>query len=68
MVLEFPEFLIFLNTGNKYSLQWRQGVAHTSPDVLQGTDYETVTDAYIDAQVHLGNLELKDGLYVPVQK
>jgi hypothetical protein len=46
LVLEFPEFLIFSNTGNKYTLQWKRRIPY-----LQGTAYESVTDAYIAARV-----------------
>lgn len=64
IVLTWPEFLIFLNTGDKYSAQ----IIQSGAGGLIGTDYPTVTDAYIAAQVHLGKLELKDGMYVPKEK
>lgn len=60
--LRFPEFIIFLNTSNKYTLQFTKD-GETS---FLKSDCESVADAYIHAQVRLGNLELKDGMYVPV--
>jgi hypothetical protein len=58
IVLTFPHFTIFQNTSGKYSLQIRTQLIRT--------DYESVTDAFVAGQVHLGKLELKDGAYVPV--
>jgi hypothetical protein len=58
IVLHFPDgIIIFSNTADKYSLQMKTG--------LLGSDFESVTDAYIAAQVHLGKLQLKDGMYEP---
>ena len=63
IALNFSEFTIFSNTSGKYSLQtnYQEGIAGH----LVGSDYESATDAYIAAQVHLGKLELKDGVYIP---
>lgn len=62
ITLRFPEFLVFNNTGGKYTLQFK------NPGAPLRADYESVADAYIAAQVHLGKLELKEGMYVPVEK
>lgn len=61
IVLTWPEFLIFSNTGNKYTLQAKQGF-----NILTKTDFETVTDAYLAAQVQLGKLKIEGDEYVPV--
>lgn len=55
-----PEFYIFANTGGKYTLQIG------APAEYLNTEFETITDAYIAAQVRFGKVELKDGMYVPV--
>lgn len=59
IVLTFPDCIIFSNTGGKFTLQLK-------PSGVLGTNYESVADAYIAAQVHFGKLELKGDMYVPV--
>ena len=54
--ITFPDCIVFSNTGGKYSAQLK-------PNGLIGTDYESVADAYIAAQVHLGKLILEEGFY-----
>lgn len=60
IVLTFADCIIFSNTAGKYTLQFNE------PGAPLRTDYESVADAYIAAQVHFGKLELKGDMYVPV--
>jgi len=65
--LTWPEFLIF-NTSGGYAVQFLNGhnIAATPTWPLLGTYHESVTAAYIAAQVHLGKLELVGDEYIPV--
>jgi len=60
ITLYFPEFLIFQNTSEKYTLQY----SPRERGPLK-TDYESVTDAYIAAQLHLGNFASENGTIKP---
>lgn len=65
LTVTFSEgFILFQNSSGKYSFQtdFKNGI----PGQLIGSKYESMTDAYLAAQVHFGKLELIGDEYVPV--
>src|ERR1700675_1331467 len=59
ITVTFPEkFTIFVNTADKYTLQFNHDSDFKHIPVK--TDYESFADAYIAAMVHIGKMELRD--------